>query len=121
VFEYLDEVGIASMQWPARSQDLNPIENIRVWHMMGRRVRALQPPPAALGELVEQIVAIWENQDQADLLFNINSMGRRCEAAIHARDGNTRYGRKNLHSIIRLKAVTIFLFFFIIEYILFFL
>jgi hypothetical protein len=76
--------GIASMQWPARSQDLNPIENIRVWQMMGRRVRALQPPPATLGELVEQIVAIWDNQDQADVLFNINSMGRRCEAAIHA-------------------------------------
>jgi hypothetical protein len=39
VSEYLDEIGIASMQWPARSQDLNPIENL--WDMMGQRVRAL--------------------------------------------------------------------------------
>jgi hypothetical protein len=68
----MDEDGIASMQWPARSQDLNPIEN--VWDMMRRRVWALQPPPATLGELGEQIIAIWDNQDQADVLSTINSM-----------------------------------------------
>jgi hypothetical protein len=88
--EYLDEVGFAFiMQWPARSQYLNRIEN--VWDMMGRRVWALQPPPARLGELGEQIIAIWDNQDKADVLSTINSTGRRCEAAIHARGGNIRY------------------------------
>jgi hypothetical protein len=30
VSEYLDEGCIASMQWPARSQDLNPIENVQM-------------------------------------------------------------------------------------------
>jgi transposase len=53
VSEYLDEVGVASVQWPGRSPDLNPIED--VWDMMGRRVRALQPSPATLAELGEQI------------------------------------------------------------------
>jgi hypothetical protein len=71
VSEYLDEVGIASMQWPARSQDLNLIENL--WDMMGQRVRALG----------EQIIA--------DVLSTINSMGRGCEAVIRARGGNTPY------------------------------
>ncbi|KAJ3634841.1 hypothetical protein MTP99_007784 [Tenebrio molitor] len=85
VSDYLDEVGFVSMEWPTRSQDLNRIEN--VWDMMGRRVWALQPPPARLGELGEQIIAIWGNQDQADVL----STGRRCEAVIHARGGNIRY------------------------------
>jgi hypothetical protein len=56
VSEYLDEVGIASMQWPASSPALNRIET--VWDMMGRRVWALQPPPARLGKLGEQIIAI---------------------------------------------------------------
>jgi hypothetical protein len=50
----------ASIQWPTSSQDLNPIEN--VWDD-GRRVWALQRPPATLGELGEQIIAIWDNRD----------------------------------------------------------
>jgi hypothetical protein len=79
VSEYLDEVGFASMQWAARSPDLNPIEN--VWDMMGRRVWALQPPPTALVERGEQIITIWDNQNQADVLSIINSMGRQCETA----------------------------------------
>jgi hypothetical protein len=44
--------------------------------MMGRRVRTLQPPPATQGELGEQIMAIWDNQDQADVLST------RCEASL---------------------------------------
>jgi hypothetical protein len=54
---------------------------------MGRRLQAPQPPPARLGELGEPIIAIWDNQDQADVLSSINSMGQRCETA----GGNIRY------------------------------
>jgi hypothetical protein len=89
VSEYLDEVGIASMQWLARNQDHEPIEN--VLDMMRRRVRALQPPPATLGELGKHLIAIWDNQGRADVLSTINSKGRRCEDVIHTRDGKTRY------------------------------
>jgi hypothetical protein len=52
---------------------------------MGRRVRAFQSPPATLVEFGEQIIAIWDNLNQADVLSTINSMGRRCEAIIHAK------------------------------------
>jgi hypothetical protein len=66
VSEYLNEVGIASKQWPARSQDLNPIAN--VWDMMRRRVRALQTPPAMLGELGELFRTIRTKQMSCPLL-----------------------------------------------------
>lgn len=89
VSEYLNEVGISAMQWPAKSPDLNTIEH--VCDIIGRRVRALQPPPATLVKLNKQLIAIWDNQNQEYILSTIDSMGRRCEAVIYARGGNARY------------------------------
>ncbi|GFX49824.1 HTH_Tnp_Tc3_2 domain-containing protein [Trichonephila clavipes] len=40
---------IPLMDWPAYSPGLNPIEH--VWHMLGRRITPLQPPPTGLHEL----------------------------------------------------------------------
>ena len=41
VQQYLEEVPIQTLVWPARSPDLNPIEN--VWDIMGRNVRRCVP------------------------------------------------------------------------------
>ena len=37
VTEYLNEVGIRTLQWPARSPNLNPIEHL--WDEVGRCIR----------------------------------------------------------------------------------
>ena len=37
IMQYLQEVGIRTLDWPTRSPDLNPIEH--VWDMLGRNVR----------------------------------------------------------------------------------
>ncbi|GBO06352.1 hypothetical protein AVEN_114456-1 [Araneus ventricosus] len=44
VRSYLESETIPQMAWPARSQDLNPIEY--VWDMLGRRIagRSVLPP-----------------------------------------------------------------------------
>lgn len=89
VHEYLDEVEIPRMIWPARSPDLNPIEH--VWDMVGRRVRSQIPAPANLQQLSAAVVQEWEEIDQHDIRRLIVSMPRRMNAVIHVRGGNTRY------------------------------
>lgn len=89
VHEYLDEVEIPRLIWPARSPDLNPIEH--VWDMVGRRVRARIPAPANLQELSAAVVQEWDEIDQYDIRHLIAGMPRRMEAVIRARGGNTHY------------------------------
>ncbi|GFU22410.1 transposable element Tcb2 transposase [Trichonephila clavipes] len=49
VEEFLFGEGIAQMEWPACSPDMNPIEH--VWDALGRQVADRQPPPQTLQEL----------------------------------------------------------------------
>lgn len=46
VMHYLDEVVVNSIEWPARSPDLNPIEHI--WDRLGRLVRNHVHVPSSL-------------------------------------------------------------------------
>ncbi len=86
---FLEEAGIATMEWPACSPDLNPIEH--VWDKMGRRLRARTTPVNSLAELESALVEEWNNIPQEDIQALIDSMPRRCEAVIRALGGNTRY------------------------------
>ncbi|GFU66583.1 transposable element Tcb1 transposase [Trichonephila clavipes] len=63
----LQSQNITRMDWPAYSQDFNPIE--QVWYMLGRRIATRQPTPTCLGP-----------EHQIDNL--ILSMPRRCKAYI---------------------------------------
>lgn len=89
VQDYLQDVEIATLPWPARSPDLNPIEHL--WDNLSRSVRALLPPPRDLNELSVRLTEMWDDMDQDTIRNLILSMPRRCEAVIRARGGNTRY------------------------------
>lgn len=45
---YLFEVGISVMEWPARSLDMNPIENL--WDKLKRRIRGRDRASETLGQ-----------------------------------------------------------------------
>lgn len=89
VSEYLKTTNIHTIDWPARSPDLNPIEH--VWDHLKRKVRSRDQPPTTLAMLKAAVLEEWDNIPQ-DFLQNLfTSMPRRVEAVIKARGGNTAY------------------------------
>ncbi|KAJ4426240.1 hypothetical protein ANN_27052 [Periplaneta americana] len=94
VGDYLQEVGIHVLPWPARSPDMNPIEH--VWDMLERRVKNRRPRPESLQELRRALGEEWELIPQEDIANQTESMPRRMDAVIQARGGNTRYQKEFL-------------------------
>ncbi|KAJ4426450.1 hypothetical protein ANN_27264 [Periplaneta americana] len=85
VGDYLQEVGIHVLPWPARSPDMNPNEH--VWDMLGRRVKNRRPRPESLQELRRALGEEWELIPQEEIGNQIESMPRRMDAVIQARRG----------------------------------
>ncbi|GBN58277.1 hypothetical protein AVEN_223255-1 [Araneus ventricosus] len=77
------------MAWPARSPDLNPIE--QVWVMLGRRIAGRSVPLGTLHELQQALLQEWALLPQQVINDTIASMTRRCQACISAREYHTRY------------------------------
>lgn len=89
VQDYLEEVNIRLMVWPARSPDLNPIEH--AWDELGRRVRQREPPLITLRDLKLALIEEWENIPQQCFRNLVYSMPNRITAVQAARGGNTKY------------------------------
>lgn len=87
VLQYLEEVAIQRMQWPALSPDLNPLEHL--WDILGRKVR--RHSPETMQELRRILQEEWELIPQEDIVALIRSMPQRMEAVIRASGGNTRF------------------------------
>lgn len=89
VRQYCEEFGIRTMNWPARSPDLNPIEH--VWDSLKKAVYARNPMPTTVAALRTSISQEWNNIPQDRLITLIRSMRNRLESVIRARGGNTPY------------------------------
>lgn len=84
---------IVLMPWPARSPDLNPIENCwqilkkrltKRWHQAGRR-------PKTRAELIQQTQEEWDKIAQDAVNNLVDSMPHRVKACIKNRGGSTKY------------------------------
>lgn len=87
--DFLDEYGIAVLQWPAQSPDLNPIEH--VWDMLQREVLHMGRPRINPQTLFLALTDAWNAIPQANIDNLIFSMSRRCRAVLNARGGHTNY------------------------------
>ncbi|GFY34641.1 transposable element Tcb1 transposase [Trichonephila clavipes] len=84
----LDSEGIQRLAWPARSPDLNPIEN--VWDALGRQVAGRNYPPTNKNTLIRALTEEWDKLPQ-QLLDNVQSMVRRVECCIALHGGHIPY------------------------------
>uniref|UniRef100_A0AAZ3QJW0 Tc1-like transposase DDE domain-containing protein n=1 Tax=Oncorhynchus tshawytscha TaxID=74940 RepID=A0AAZ3QJW0_ONCTS len=87
VRDFLQNRNVSVLPWPAKSPDLNPIEDVR--DLLDRRVRAI--PTRNVWELSGALVDEWGNISQQELANLVQSM-RRCIAVLNAAGGHTRYG-----------------------------
>ncbi|GFU57062.1 transposable element Tc1 transposase [Trichonephila clavipes] len=89
VQDCLDSEGIQRLVWPARSPDLNPIEN--VWDALGRQVAGRNYPPTNKNTLIRALTEEWDKLPQ-QLLDNVaQSMIRRVECCITLHGGHIPY------------------------------
>ncbi|GFU80045.1 RNase H domain-containing protein [Trichonephila clavipes] len=64
----VDSEGVQRLLWPARSPDLNPIEN--VWDALGRQVAGRNYPPTNKNTLIRALTEEWDKLPQ-QLLDNV--------------------------------------------------
>ncbi|GFV43656.1 hypothetical protein TNCV_2679571 [Trichonephila clavipes] len=86
VQDCLDSEGIQRLVWPARSPDLNPIEN--VWDALGRQVAGRNYPPTNKNTLIRALTEEWDKLPQQLLDNVVQSMVRRVECCITLHGGH---------------------------------
>ncbi|GFW41273.1 transposable element Tcb2 transposase [Trichonephila clavipes] len=89
VQDCLDREGIQRLVWPARSPDLNPIEN--VWDTLGRQVAGRNYPSTNRHTLIRALTEEWNKLPQQLLDNVVQSIVRRVECCITLHGGHIPY------------------------------
>ncbi|GFS84626.1 transposable element Tcb2 transposase [Trichonephila clavipes] len=89
VQDCLDSEGIQRLVWPARSPDLNPIEN--VWDALGRQVADRNYPPTNKNTLIRALTEEWDKLPLQLLDNVVQSMVGRVECCITLHGGHIPY------------------------------
>ena len=88
ITEYLQNLGVERMEWPAVSPDFNPIEYL--WGQLGRAVRARVTNRTMFADLPQIIIEEWDAIPQQNVARLVTSMRRRCQAVVAAYGSSTR-------------------------------
>lgn len=86
---FLDTEGIERLDWPPKSPDLNPLENL--WDTLKRKVNKSITPETTLADLGRIVVRKWDAIDQQKVRRLIRGMRRRCNAVVESNGGHTKY------------------------------
>ncbi|GFU48457.1 transposable element Tcb2 transposase [Trichonephila clavipes] len=88
VQDCLDSEGIQRLVWPARSPDLNPIENVECF---GRQVAGRNYTPTNKNTIIRALTEEWDKLPQQLLDNVVQSMVRRVECCITLHGGHIPY------------------------------
>lgn len=89
MMEWFQQQSITVVDWPSRSPDLNPIEN--VWGIMVRRIYAENRQYQNVNELKQAILEAWNALSQELLVVLVESMQNRIFQVIQRSGGVTDY------------------------------
>jgi len=89
VYQWFEEEEVSVLDWPAKSPDLNPIENL--WGILARKVYANHHQFSTVEELRTCVLHAWEEISEETLKNLVGSMQRRCFDVVMARGGPTKY------------------------------
>ena len=81
--------GIAKLEWPAQSPDMNPIEHL--WKIMKDRVQNQFKQGMSHQTFKEVILAAWKSIDIQDINTLIESMPERLKTLKEKKGRSTRY------------------------------
>lgn len=87
--DFLETEGIETLDWPAKSPDLNPIEHL--WDSLKKKVNKSIKPDTTLDGLQRILIRKWQAIDQAEIRGLIQSMRRRVIAVQESEGGHTKY------------------------------
>ena len=87
--EWLQKRNISILEWPANSQDLNPIENL--WGILVREVYSSGRQFSTKEELKDEILKQWDLITEDTLLSLVKSMPNRIVDIIQCYGKNTNY------------------------------
>ena len=85
--DWFDNFDLITLEWPSRSPDLNPMENL--WNWMARRVYGGGWQREDREELLESVMKRWPEIDQDCLGALARSMKKRCLSVMKAKSGRT--------------------------------
>jgi transposase len=87
--KFLEEKGIKTVAWPAKSPDLNPIEN--VWSWMVKEIYFGKPAYKTVNELKEAIFDAWKRIPDSVIDKLIDSMPHRLHKVIEKKGKSIDY------------------------------
>lgn len=80
---------VTTLEWPAQSPDLNPIENL--WMVLKRAISSRSPSPQTVADLQVVIQEEWKKIPKGDVQKLVESMPKRALDVIKANGFATKY------------------------------